>query len=292
MDRKSLTSIAVLAASITLSCIPITAQQNGEPLNVERSRPLNPVPRQTQADAEKPKFDKGERSQQPSTTSPITSPLNVAPPTPRAATPGKETDKYEPPWFWSYEPLFMIIFSGLLVVIGAGQIVFLVSTARSTKIAADAAKENADTARDTLHLTQRADVQIDNGVEFSDQIPELLRDTQLKFVLRNFGPTKARQVETHSVVFIDNVQLDRETSTTAQPDIGGHGTLDFSLTPSAATGWADVKTLERINGGSAPFEITLMVNYLNIFNDEPHSTGVTFRFRPPSQFVITQHEAN
>jgi hypothetical protein len=65
--------------------------------------------------------------------------------------------------------------------------------AKASKVTADAAKLSADTARDTLYLTQSADVQMADTI-WNQPSAQGVPETIITIVFKNFGHTAARNV--------------------------------------------------------------------------------------------------
>lgn len=75
----------------------------------------------------------------------------------------KATQNSRPPDNYSYWfSLFLVIFTGGLVVVGIIQCYIIFKTLNATTIAANAAKDSANIAKDTLYIAERAYIAVDN----------------------------------------------------------------------------------------------------------------------------------
>jgi hypothetical protein len=161
----------------------------------------------------------------------------------------------------------LLVSTVLLVLAGFIGIGFAYKTLKNieeqtvtTRKAADAAKESADVARDTLHLTQAADVHIEeiklvpNGV--------LSGDTVIYIVVKNHGQARAEQ-------FVEELSLGIKGRGPALPKRGmslviGAGQI-FSVAFAPLRSGISTEDLAMILGGQLSLKICGLLKYKDIF---------------------------
>jgi archaellum component FlaG (FlaF/FlaG flagellin family) len=188
----------------------------------------------------------------------------------------------------------VLIFCTVILVILAGiQLELLRRTVQATNIAAIAAKDSAEAARDALHLTQAADVHIEE-VKLTPKGP-LTLGTEINIVIKNHGQTRAE-------LYADDLTIGIKGHTTGptQPTVNsgvvvGSGT---TLGPGAVRTLAfgtlqralSQAQLDMVLEGKIPLNVWGFLSYRDIFKID-HVIECECTYSPQvGQFSIDRYE--
>lgn len=149
---------------------------------------------------------------------------------PETNSPSEESEKAIARYnFW------LTIFTGVLAFVAIIQIGFLISADLIAGRSANAAKESADVARDTLIATNRPWVSVDIGIG-----SDLVYDTEgnaritINFLLKNVGKSPAANVQIIpkiAVIFGDSKSIQKEIAAAVRMKPPGLGNLGVTLFP-------------------------------------------------------------
>ncbi len=218
-------------------------------------------------------------------------------------TPVKETPKaVKDPWDKAY-----VVFTGLLVVIGALGVGFAIKTLRAierqalsmrrqtthlknsvvqARRAANAAKKSAEFAELATKASERADVLLDaaglsTGREMTPQSRVVLR-------FKNYGRTRANQVNFSLRVMIPETPDGKALSLPPTPmGAGDFQTVSFQM----FTEWVTKDSFEKIPNGESVMRFAGTVSYRDMF-DECHTTRCSGTFHPKvGAFMVDENNA-
>jgi hypothetical protein len=186
------------------------------------------------------------------------------------------------------------IFNGLLVVAGFLGIRLAYKTlntiqrqTKATEMAAIAARDSANVARDTLHLTQAADVHIEE-VKLVPNEP-LSSDTTIYVVVKNRGQTRAERFTNDLTLGIKeratNITLPRKDIETV---IGAGNARSIAFGP--LRGGLLSADLDKVLGGQLLLKIWGPLRYRDIFgNGHVIDCECTYNLRV-GNFLIDRYE--
>lgn len=143
-----------------------------------------------------------------------------------------------------------------------------------------AAKASADTARDTLLLTERADILIE-GIELKGiYLGGLGEDTQVTVVYRNFGRTRASNIKCLLSLGIEGA-VQADSADDVVPNILGAGAFQNEtyrrLGESTNRG-----TLAAVNSGNARLTLSGVITYVDVFG-KPHTMTSNSFYNPKTR---------
>ncbi len=155
---------------------------------------------------------------------------------------------------------------------------------------ANAAMISAKTTKRALETLERADVLIEVVMVSSMKIRD---DTEVTVVLKNYGRTRATNVScvcTIAVLELHQGPLPIHAEVTPMI-IGVGASCDVRFMPIGD--WLDANTIEWINAGHLPLQLTVEISYSNVFDSaRVHRATCDGVFRPDSgAFPMRQIEA-
>lgn len=187
----------------------------------------------------------------------------------------------------------------VLIVVTLGAVLAAYKTLREMRkqvdagiVAAEAAKQSAETAKQALHLAESPDLQVAQIiVETPPGRPPTVVSTDCKIILeiRNFGRTRAVAVSGHWKFGIPGL-TEKETKKTGAPIVvsaNGAAYLTLGLIGDVCSSdqW------EEVRHGRMPLRFWGQESYCDVFG-HAHVTHAEGTYQPPNGFSIDKTEAS
>ena len=164
---------------------------------------------------------------------------------------------------------------------------FTARLAKSAKESADTAARHAELAERALHLTERADVLVDQ-ITISTH-PEFTPDSVVKIAFKNYGRTRANRIETTAKLFSPDVATEpNEPPPIARRVVGAgdHYPVVFQPLKRCMT----EETFVGIDEGAIALRFEAEIVYYDVF-DKRHTTRYGGVFdRASCSFLVDQHQ--
>lgn len=142
----------------------------------------------------------------------------------------------------------------------------LEATRESNRQAAAAyaiAAQAARVAEEAVHKTERADFQLDE-IKITSGKPNLNEQTIFTFVFRNYGRTRASQIDLKFLVGIDGAYRPQvELAHPHKPTQAAGTSFEFSLRPMGQ--WLTAGEIARIDSGDLSFGFSTTLTYQDVF---------------------------
>jgi hypothetical protein len=135
--------------------------------------------------------------------------------------------------------------------------------------------------RDTVRLTQRADVLIDS-INTSNS-GGLTPDTVVTVVFKNFGPTRANEILLDAWLGVEGSEIG-EPEPLPMTALATGDTLPYAFHPLHERMTADA--FKRLQTGELTLRITGTLKYRDVFK-RPHAVDFVARWRPEGNFFST-----
>ena len=163
------------------------------------------------------------------------------------------------------------VFAGLLVVVGALQVILLFGTLTATRISADAARSAANTARLALEVSERADVLMEGAVLSQPVGP--MSEVYLRY--KNFGRTRAENVRVKTTLEIPSTPLREKIF--GPIILGANAGQSVGYSPLALL--ADEPTVSGILSGTLSMGFMIEGSYDDVFGNS-HTFKASGKYHP------------
>jgi hypothetical protein len=271
MDKFSIFSL-VLAVSITLKPVPITALQGTGQSSVLQSG------KQQKA---KPNSGKNNKTNSPT-------PIQITVTTPEISPADKaKADEQREREIVAQEAIVSL--TRALKNLAFVQAFITAFALIATFIAANAAKKSAEIAEATLHLTQGADIHLQDVL--LNPTPPPLRDrTKLEFVFKNYGKSRAIDVIHQSSSYLGNPSDIKETEQYSVPAVLAAETTFEVPFEQELSNIASGK-ISDIEEGKVKWGFKIILQFTDVFGTRQKKTFIGL-YKPElgafSQQVVTE----